>query len=266
MIGSVVMLTDLEGVAGVVSFLEQTYPDARYFDHAKRLLTAEVNAAVDGLLDGGVEEVLVLDMHGPGGIWFEDLHPRAHLFHGRPIAPWPRLAPIIGQHDVAVMIGQHAMAGTLTGSLHHTQSSRAIEGYRLNGHSIGETAQFALYCGELDIPVVFLSGDDAGCTEAEELIPGITTAAVKQGLGRGCAISLSSAESHGLIRDKIRVAIENQNANPLAPLKWPGPYTLEKKYFYTDDADRASTLPGSQRIDSRTVQFHAERIQDVIYV
>ncbi len=266
MIESVVMLTDLEGVAGVVSFMEQTYPDARYFDHAKRLLTAEVNAAVDGLLEGGVEEVLVMDFHGPGGIWFEDLHPRARLFHGRPVAPWPRLAPIIAEHDAAVIIGQHAMAGELTGSLHHTQNSRTIDHYKLNERLIGETAQFALYCGELDVPVIFLSGDDAGCREVENLIPGITTAAVKQGLGRGCAISLSSSQAHNLIRDKIRVAVERQNVSPLLPLKWPGPFTLQKRYFFTDDADRASTLPGSQRLDSRTVQFHSDRIQDVIYV
>ncbi|MCJ7737089.1 MAG: M55 family metallopeptidase [Anaerolineae bacterium] len=266
MVQSVVMLTDLEGVAGVVSFLDQTFPDARYFDHAKRLLTAEVNAAVDGLIEGGVEEVLVMDFHGPGAIWFEDLHPRARLFHGRPVPPWSRLAPIIAEHDAAVIIGQHAMAGTLTGNLHHTQSSRTIDYYRLNEQLIGETAQFALYCGELDVPVIFLSGDDAACIEVEKLIPGITTAAVKQGLGRGCAISLSSSESHSLIRVRIRVAVEKQIVNPLAPLKWPGPYTLQKRYFFTDDADRASSLPGSQRIDSRTVQFHGERIQDVIYV
>jgi len=266
MMKRVVMLTDLEGVAGVVSFLDQTFPDARYFDNAKRLLTAEVNAAVEGLLEGGVEDVLVMDFHGPGGIWFEDLHPRARLFHGRPVAPWPRLATVIAEHDAAVIVGQHAMAGTLTGNLHHTQSSRTIDHYKLNGRPIGETAQFALYCGELDVSVIFLSGDDAACDEVEELIPGITTAAVKQGLGRGCAISLSSSQSHSLIKERIRAAVEKQLVNPLVPLKWPGPYMLEKRFFFTDDADRAATLPGSQRVDSRTVQFQGARIQDVIYI
>ena len=31
--------TDLEGVAGVVSFTQQTYADSRYYDRARRLLT-----------------------------------------------------------------------------------------------------------------------------------------------------------------------------------------------------------------------------------
>jgi D-aminopeptidase len=61
------IMTDIEGVAGVTSFKDQTFGDGRYHDHAKRLLTAEVNAAVEALLEGGVEEVLVADGHGPGG-------------------------------------------------------------------------------------------------------------------------------------------------------------------------------------------------------
>ncbi len=85
------MMTDLEGVAGVVSFNEQAYAEGRYYDQAKRLLTAEVNAAVEGLLEVGVEDTLILDGHGPGGIWFEDLHPAARVLHGCPLVPWQTL-------------------------------------------------------------------------------------------------------------------------------------------------------------------------------
>ena len=67
----VVMMTDIEGVAGVVTFEKDSYASGKYYEDAKRLLTAEVNAAVEGLLAAGVEDVLVLDMHGPGGICFE---------------------------------------------------------------------------------------------------------------------------------------------------------------------------------------------------
>ena len=45
----VFMVTDMEGVAGVVSFPKQSFPDGKYFEQAKKLETAEVNAAVDGL-------------------------------------------------------------------------------------------------------------------------------------------------------------------------------------------------------------------------
>ena len=43
---SVLVGTDMEGVAGIVSFPDQSWPTGRYYDHARRLMTAEVNAAV----------------------------------------------------------------------------------------------------------------------------------------------------------------------------------------------------------------------------
>ncbi|GAF87750.1 unnamed protein product, partial [marine sediment metagenome] len=51
--------TDLEGVAGVVSFTSQTYPDGKYYEAARRLQTAEINAAVEGMVEMGVEDVLI---------------------------------------------------------------------------------------------------------------------------------------------------------------------------------------------------------------
>jgi D-amino peptidase len=257
--------TDLEGVAGVVSFTEQSYEDARYYDQAKRLLTAEVNAAVEGLLVAGVEQVLVMDGHGPGGIWFEELHPAARLLHGRPLPPLERLAPIVSQYDACVMIGQHAMAGVLTSNQGHTQSSRTIDHIQLNGQKIGEIAQFALYYGGLGVPLIFLSGEEDACREVEALVPGIVTVSVQQGLGRGAAISLSAPEAHRRIGEGIQRAIQRQQKDPIPPVRWEGPYVLEKRFFHTDVADRASGQPGAERLDSQTVRFRSDNILDIIY-
>lgn len=56
--------TDMEGVAGLTSLPNHAWADGRYYDHARRLMTAEVNAAVEGLLDADVEDILVVDGHG----------------------------------------------------------------------------------------------------------------------------------------------------------------------------------------------------------
>lgn len=261
----VYMCTDIEGVAGVVSFNDQTYDTGKYHLHAKRLATAEINAAVEGLLDAGVEDILVLDGHGPGGLWFEDLHPAAKLLHGRPVAPRSVRDPIIAQYDACIMIGQHAMAGVQTSNLNHTQSSRAIDYYKINGKLVGEIAQFALYHGALGLPMFFLSGEEDACREAEALIPGIGTVSVKKGLGRGSAISLSAQEARRRIREGIKKAVEKQRKNPIPPLVWQGPFTLEKRYFYTDAADAAASLPGAERIDGQTVRFHSDDIQAIAY-
>lgn len=262
---SIFMITDLEGIAGVVSFADQSYPDGRYYDAAKRLATAEINAAVEGLLAAGVEDVLIWDGHGAGGLVFEELHPAAKLLHGRPMPPWSRLEAVICRYEAVVMIGQHAMAGTLTGNQNHTQNSRTIDYYKLNGKPIGETAQIALYFGALGLPLIFLSGDADACREAEALAPGMITAAVKEGVGRGAAISLSAVAARQLIREQIALAIERQESNPLPPLAWPGPFVLEKRFFHTDVADAAASQPGAERIDSQTVRFRGDDIRAIIY-
>ncbi len=163
------------------------------------------------------------------------------------------------------MIGQHAMAGTLTGNQNHTQNSRAIDYYKLNGRLIGETAQIALYFGALGLPLIFLSGDADACHEAEALVPRLVTAAVKEGVGRGAAVSLSAVAARQLIRERSALAIEQQGIDPIPPLVWPGPYTLEKRFFHTDAADAAAAQPGVERVDGQTVRLCGDDIRAIIY-
>ncbi len=262
----VVMMTDIEGAAGVVSFETQTGSDSRYYDEARKILTAEVNAAVEGLLEAGVEEILVIDGHGPGGIHYESLHPEAKLMHGRPISLARECARILPDCDATCMVGQHAMCGVADGTMNHTQSSKTVEYYKLNGREIGEIAQWALFAGSFGKPTIFLSGDEAACREVADLVPGITTATVKQGLSRYAAISLSAAKAHELIRDRIRQAVEQQKRDPVEPVRWPGPYLLEKRFLFTNAADGYAGHRLLHRlVDSRTVELRAEEIRDIIF-
>jgi D-amino peptidase len=261
----ILMCTDLEGVSGVTSFEAQAYDTGKYYEQAKKLLTAEVNAAVEGMLDEKIEEIVVIDGHGAGGIVFEDLHPAAKLVHGRPIA-WKLFCDeMVKTFDAAIMIGQHAMAGAQRGTLNHTQSSTSIEYYKLNGRPIGEIAQFALLCGAYNVPMIFLSGDDVACRETADLIPGITTAAVKIGLSRTSAISFPPAEAHRRIREGIITAIRQHRKHPIPALQWKGPFILEKKFFHTGHVDHYAQNPMAKIIDPQIVQLHSENILDIIY-
>ena len=257
--------TDLEGVAGVSTFYIQTSPDGKYYEAAKKLLTAEINAAVEGLLEAGVEDILINDGHGPGAVLFEDLHPAAKLIHGRPPAPREVRDRYIQDYDVCIMIGQHAMAGTADGNMNHTQNSGSVDYYKLNGKEIGEIAQFALYQGDMGIPLIFLSGDHAACREVEELIPEITTVSVKQGLSRNSAITVSAPEARRRIREGVKKAIEKQRQNPIPPFKETGPFVVEKRFFHTDTADAQAAVRGAERIDSQTVVFRGDNIREIIY-
>tara|TARA_Y100001934_G_scaffold120562_1_gene147347 strand:- start:2690 stop:3484 length:795 start_codon:yes stop_codon:yes gene_type:complete len=262
---NVLVGTDVEGVAGIASLADQSRADGRYYEQTRRLATAEVNAAVSGLLAAGAEDVLVVDGHGPGGLSFEDIHPEARLLHGRPPAPRQVRDPFVAACDVCVMIGQHAMAGVARSNQNHTQNSRSIDYYKLNGRPIGEIAQFALYNGALGLPLIFLSGEEAACREAEELIPEIVTAAVKVGLGRSSAISLAAPKARALIEEKIQEAVASYRAAPWPPLVWEGPFELEKRFFFTDEADIAVQQPGAERVDDQTVRFRGDDIREIAY-
>jgi D-aminopeptidase len=82
------------------------------------------------------------------------------------------------------------MSGVATSNLNHTQSSHSIFGLTLNGNPIGEIAQWALYHGAMGLPMIYLTVEEDACSEAEALISGITTVAVKKGLSRESAVSV----------------------------------------------------------------------------
>jgi len=177
------VMTDLEGVAGVMNFADWCHPDGRYYEKAKELLTLEVNAAVEGFFAAGADEVIVADGHGHGGLDPLLLDDRAQLLRGWP-SGWPLL--LDETYDAVAWVGQHAKAGTEYAHLAHTQSFEYVD-LAVNGVSIGEFGQLALCASELGVRSILLSGDRAACLEARALVPGIETAEVKRGTtpGRG---------------------------------------------------------------------------------
>jgi D-amino peptidase len=76
---TVFLITDAEGVGGVCR-QDQTDPNNA---ELKQLLTGEINAAVEGFLAGGADEVLVWDGHdGSQTLSTLTIHPRARLVDG----------------------------------------------------------------------------------------------------------------------------------------------------------------------------------------
>ena len=73
------IMTDMEGIAGVMNVDEYLAPDARYYETARRLLTQSVNAAVAGFADHGFDEILVADAHGWGAINLELLDEQGNV-------------------------------------------------------------------------------------------------------------------------------------------------------------------------------------------
>ncbi|MDD3427795.1 MAG: M55 family metallopeptidase [Caldisericia bacterium] len=50
---------DMEGITGVVHF-EQVCPGKEEYKHARELMVGDINAAIEGLLEAGVKEIVTL--------------------------------------------------------------------------------------------------------------------------------------------------------------------------------------------------------------
>jgi D-amino peptidase len=184
-------MTDLEGVAGVANFQEWTGPGKPYYTLAREFLTSEVNAAIDGFFEGGATEILVVDGHGPGAVNINQLDPRAEYLRGWGAGPWP--LTLDESFDALAFVGQHAKAGTEYGHMAHTQGTGYLD-LSINGVSIGEFGQLAMCASEIGVRTIFGSGDEAFTKEAQELVPGIESVAVKRGVKAGTGDNLTREE------------------------------------------------------------------------
>lgn len=175
----ILLMTDMEGSAGIVNMDDWVCPGGRYYEQGKRFVTAEVNAAVAGFFAGGASAVTVADGHGYGGLDIASLDSRAAYLRG-PAGPYP-FGLDLDCFDGTAWVGQHAKAGTPLAHIAHTGSHNVVD-RRLNGISVGEFGEMAFLSLEWGSTPFFGSGDRAFCAEAEALFPGIYTAEVKRGL------------------------------------------------------------------------------------
>ena len=178
----------MEGIAGVTKWDETTGGEPLH-EQRSRLYTEEINAAVRGAFTGGASEVVVMDCHGAGKGWTfnslipDQLDPRCDFVVQQ---EWTEYTEFLEQGcDAALFVGMHAMAGTPDGVLNHTVSGTGWRSLAFNGTLVGETGINAALCGTWGCPVLLVTGDAASCREATALLgDGLTTVAVKQGLGR----------------------------------------------------------------------------------
>ena len=258
----VYMVTDMEGIACVDDWDPRLKP---YAEQAKgvyerseiqRLMTGEINAAAKALMAAGVKEIVINDGHGAGrSILPEELVSGVRIARGltRPhylIGCSPRL-------DAIVQIGMHAMGGTPHACLAHTMSRGLI--YRVNGTEVGEMELAAYAAGEMGLRWIFTSGDLHACRESERFVPGIVTAAVKEGLSELCAIHLAPADARALIADRIALAVKR--AGEIEPLVTRPPVTLE---IERDEPFGDELPPWAERVSRHLIRYQGSSVWQLV--
>ncbi|MEO8286972.1 MAG: M55 family metallopeptidase [Chloroflexota bacterium] len=252
---------DLDGVCGVVD-RDQLFDSASAdYRHACRLLTAEVNSAVEGALSAGATEVVVNDGHyHMRNLIADELHSRAHLIAGR-FKPGFMVEGLDSSFGVVLFVGYHAAVGVADGTLNHTYHAFEL---RLNDLVCSEGTINAAVAGHYEVPIGLVTGDTATIASLREQIgSGLRGVAVKEGITRLAARHLMSvAEAQDAIRQEsaaaVRDAMEGRSSKPM---KLSSPITMRLTFKETLFADASALLEGATRIDGRTLEW---RFSDIL--
>lgn len=256
---------DMEGVAGITA-LEQTDPVGQpEYAYSCRLMTAEVRAACEGASAAGATEILVNDSHwNMRNIIHEELPPDVRLIRGS-LKPLSMNQGLDLTCHAAAFIGYHAPIGTADAILDHTYSGDTAYAVRINGEPCSEARINAAVAGSFGVPVIFISGDQNACADARSFLPWIEAVEVKQAVGRYAAASLSPSAAQAAIKAGVRSAV-GAYKTAAKPYRFDSPVRLEIVFTTTAKADVAALLPGSIRVDARTLRFEHDDFLTVFKV
>jgi D-amino peptidase len=254
------IISDMEGVAGITKWEQTTGGDPMY-EEGRRLYTEEINAAIRGARAGGATEIVVMDCHGAGKGWsFNSLIPERleedceFVVQDR----WTEYTGFLEEGcDAALFVGMHARAGTPDGVLNHTVHGQQWQNLWFNGTLVGETGINAALCGHWGCPVLLVTGDEAVGREATELLgEGLTTVAVKTGLGQFSARQLPAQRARKLIEQGATKALGDLTT--VAPYDPGRPAEIRVEFMVTDAARMYGRKAGVEQLDARTIVSRAD--------
>ncbi|CAH0345762.1 M55 family metallopeptidase [Bacillus sp. CECT 9360] len=247
---------DMEGITGLV---DHTHVDSgkHNYERGRIIMTDEVNHVITSAIDEGCREVIVNDSHSKmNNLLIERLHPETQLITGD-VKPFSMVQGLDESFTGAMFVGYHARAA-LKGVMSHSMIF-GVRNMYINDVAVGELGFNAYVAGYYDVPLLMVAGDDRAANEAEQLIPNITTAIVKESLSRSAAKSLTPAKAGQLLRKQTAIALENKNnVKPLTPPDRP---MLGIEFTNYGEAEWANLMPGTEMMPNSTiVQFQAKDI------
>jgi D-amino peptidase len=245
----VLISADMEGITGV------THPDDCQLGHPRweyhrRLMTADVNAAIAGFADAGATEVLVNEAHSSQrNLLLDQLDERATLLIGRH-KPLGMMEGIDRGPDAVAFVGYHAGAGQ-AGVLAHNYLANSITDVKINGEMASEGRMNALLAAEYGVPVVLVTGDDRTCADAASYAPEAVGVAVKTCVDRYTAICLPPARTAAAIRAGAAQGLRSRGTAPVAN----GPYRYDVCFDAAHLAPVCTYIPGVEQTSELSVCY-----------
>jgi D-aminopeptidase len=213
---------DMEGISGIDNPRACDF-GSPLLQESREYATADVNAVIRGLKQGGATVIDIFDGHDFGGnLIADELDPHVNYLSGGWTDTLPELirTRAFAEYNALVLVGHHSQSGTVNGFYSHTVSPDIA--LRLNSQPVGEIELAAWLAGYFGVRTIMVSSDEAGVNEARALLPEIETVSVKR-------------------------------RNILS-----GPIIVEILYKLTKLADNMALFPRYEKRNERTVVYKAE--------
>ena len=254
--------TDMEGVAGTTRWCDVTQKEDGY-DIYREQMTREVAAACEGALGAGATDILIKDAHASGqNLITERLPKQVRIINNWGTHPYFMMQGIDKSFDAAMMIGYHTMAGGYGNPLAHTISSEKIYAIAINDCQYASEFLINTYTAALEkVPVVMVTGDQELCDSAVELVPGITSVPVKEGIG-GSTVNMHPDMAVEKIRKSAQNALEQ--SGKIFPVALPKNFKVQITYINNQDAYEKSFYPGVRQVSARTISFESADWYEVL--
>ncbi|MGF6773257.1 D-amino peptidase [Paraburkholderia sp. GAS199] len=263
----VLISADIEGVAGVFH-PEQTRAGNGEYEAARRWMTLEANAAIEGAFAGGATQVWVNDSHGGFRNLLPDLlDARAEVVLGKP-RTLGMMAGLEYGAALVFMIGYHSKAQT-RGVLAHTINSFAFARVSLDGVEVGEAGLYGALAEEYGARVALLSGDDVFAEETAPRFPEARFVVTKSATGHASGVTQTPARAREAIGAAAREAVQSHLSRGLARQTSRADarvkaVTCELRVQTTALADLFCQWPTLTRIDGVTLRFDAASVEHAV--
>jgi D-amino peptidase len=193
---------DMEGASGVVSY-DQVVPGSDEYAVGRSYFMSDLLALVEGLYEGGADDVVIYDEHFDGrNVDVAALPANTRLIAGKPPYKPGCAGGLDDSFTGMILLGLHSMAGS--GELLHHSYEPDIACLRLNGREVGEIGVEAAIAGDFGVPTLLVVGDSAAAEEAQALMPEVRCVAVKRSLGPTSAECIPLKDTAGAIADTAR--------------------------------------------------------------
>lgn len=246
---------DMEGISGLTYWKEKD-------EKIEKFMTDEVLSVIEGIREFDKNcEIVVCDSHSYGrNIDISKLPLDIKLISGYP-REFYMISGVDETFDAGIFVGYHAPIGTKEAGEDHTYSSSTIFEVKINGEVVGESEINGGFLGELDIPVILISGDDKLKEFSSKFFVDTEFVITKRSLGRFSAELLNPDYVHKILKKKVKEALKRYNK--IKPLKFDKPINIEITFINTLMAEFVSLIPTSKRVDGRKVSFTSNSYKEI---